>query len=49
MQFGIVGAAVGTAIAAATHNLLAVYFFKKCFGFNTFAVGAKSPRSIFLI
>jgi O-antigen/teichoic acid export membrane protein len=37
-QFGIVGAAVGTAIAVATQNLLAVYFVKKRLGFNTLAV-----------
>lgn len=38
VQFGIVGAAVGTAIAVATQNLLAVYFVKKRLGFNTLAV-----------
>lgn len=38
IQFGIVGAAVGTAIAVATQNLLAVYFVKKRLGFNTLAV-----------
>lgn len=37
-QFGVVGAAVGTAIAVATQNLLAVYFVKKRLGFNTLAV-----------
>ncbi|MDF1694171.1 MAG: oligosaccharide flippase family protein [Zhongshania sp.] len=37
-QFGIVGAAAGTAIAVATQNLLAVYFVKKRLGFNTLAV-----------
>tara|TARA_R110002095_G_scaffold53761_1_gene46540 strand:- start:105 stop:689 length:585 start_codon:yes stop_codon:yes gene_type:complete len=37
-QFGIVGAAIGTAIAVATQNLLAVYFVKKRLGFNTLAV-----------
>jgi O-antigen/teichoic acid export membrane protein len=38
VQFGIVGAAIGTAIAVATQNLLAVYFVKKRLGFNTLAV-----------
>jgi O-antigen/teichoic acid export membrane protein len=37
-QFGIIGAATGTAIAVATQNLLAVYFVKKRLGFNTLAV-----------
>lgn len=37
-QFAIVGAAIGTAIAVATQNLLAVYFVKKRLGFNTLAV-----------
>ena len=37
-QFGIVGAAIGTAVAVATQNLLAVYFVKKRLGFNTLAV-----------
>lgn len=38
MHFGITGAAVATAIAVATQNLLAVYFVKKRLGFNTLAV-----------
>lgn len=38
VQFDIVGAAIGTAIAVATQNLLAVYFVKKRLGFNTLAV-----------
>jgi O-antigen/teichoic acid export membrane protein len=37
-QFGIVGAAIGTAVAVATQNLLAVYFVKKRLGFNTLAI-----------
>ena len=37
-QFNIIGAAIGTAIAVATQNLLAVYFVKKRLGFNTLAV-----------
>ncbi|POP51491.1 hypothetical protein C0068_16770 [Zhongshania marina] len=37
-QFNIVGAAIGTAIAVATQNLLAVYFVKKRLGFNTLAI-----------
>ena len=37
-QFGVTGAAIGTAIAVATQNLLAVYFVKKRLGFNTLAV-----------
>jgi O-antigen/teichoic acid export membrane protein len=37
-QFGIIGAATGTAVALATQNLLAVYFVKKRLGFNTLAV-----------
>ena len=37
-QFDIVGAAIGTAVAVATQNLLAVYFVKKRLGFNTLAV-----------
>lgn len=36
--FGATGNAVGTAIAVATQNLLAVYFVKKRLGFNTLAV-----------
>lgn len=38
VQFGVVGAAVGTAIAVATQNLLGVYIVKKRLGFNTLAV-----------
>lgn len=37
-QFSVVGAAIGTAIAVATQNLLAVYFVKKRLCFNTLAV-----------
>jgi O-antigen/teichoic acid export membrane protein len=37
-QFNIIGAAIGTAIAVATQNLLAVYFVKKRLGFNTLAI-----------
>lgn len=37
-QYGITGAAVSTAIAVATQNLLAVYYVKKRLGFNTLAV-----------
>ena len=37
-QFGIIGAATGTAIAVATQNVLAVYFVKKRLGFNPLAV-----------
>ncbi|CAA0105650.1 Uncharacterised protein [Zhongshania aliphaticivorans] len=37
-NFGVFGAAIGTAIAVATQNLLAVYFVKKRLGFNTLAV-----------
>ncbi|WP_374961744.1 polysaccharide biosynthesis C-terminal domain-containing protein [Spongiibacter tropicus] len=36
--FGAQGNAVGTAVAVATQNLLAVYFVKKRLGFNTLAV-----------
>jgi O-antigen/teichoic acid export membrane protein len=38
VQYGIVGAAVSTAIAVAAQNLLAVYYVKKRLGFNTLAV-----------
>lgn len=38
IAFGATGNAVGTAIAVATQNLLAVYFVKKRLGFNTLAV-----------
>ena len=40
-QFNIIGAAIGTAIAVATQNLLAVYFVKKRLGFNTLAIWRK--------
>lgn len=36
--FGATGNALGTAVAVATQNLLAVYFVKKRLGFNTLAV-----------
>lgn len=38
VYFGATGNAIGTAIAVATQNLLAVYFVKKRLGFNTLAV-----------
>ncbi|QQD19444.1 oligosaccharide flippase family protein [Spongiibacter nanhainus] len=38
VYFGATGNAVGTAVAVATQNLLAVYFVKKRLGFNTLAV-----------
>lgn len=38
MAFGATGNAVGTAVAVATQNLLAVYFVKKRLGFNTLAI-----------
>jgi O-antigen/teichoic acid export membrane protein len=37
-NFGVMGAATGTAIAVATQNLVAVYYVKKRLGFNTLAV-----------
>lgn len=37
-MYGIMGAAISTAIAVATQNLLAVYYVKKRLGFNTLLV-----------
>ncbi|MFT6476337.1 MAG: O-antigen/teichoic acid export membrane protein [Zhongshania aliphaticivorans] len=36
--YGVVGAAIATAIAVAAQNLLAVYFVKRRLGFNTLAI-----------
>lgn len=38
IYFGVLGSAIGTAVAVATQNLLAVFYVKKRLGFNTLAV-----------